>query len=124
VSIFRRRKSIRTSGKKRAVRRHVLEPSEFRKTIYFRNALKERGIDADIFVSKSDEDREFTLRNGVKIYFSSQDDIATLLANFDAAFETDNLSKEEVIKTNTTLEYIDLRFNNRVFFNHKEQQEL
>ena len=73
-------------------------------------------------VVTADKDYEFYItqildgeRREWKLLFDSQDDFAHLLSNLEAALATDDF-QQDYLQKNGQLEYIDLRFGNKVFY--------
>jgi len=93
-----------------------LPEEEFRRVIAFRNSLASFNIQAQKFIARDEGDYEFVIENGAKILFNKEQDFDVLLNNLDAALETEELNEEDLTGEDSSLEYLDLRFNNRVFY--------
>lgn len=66
-------------------------------------------------VRKEDGDYELLLKGGGKILFSDKEDPVRIVSNLDSALSSDPL-KKNMAEKRSALQYIDLRFGNKVFF--------
>ena len=111
---------IRTQGIREApLGFYFLPTQEFKRIIAFKNALGVIGILGERFFVREDGDYEFVLRNGAEILFNREQDFDVILNNLDAALGTEALENDDLTEENASLEYIDLRFNNKVFYKFK-----
>lgn len=94
-----------------------LDEVTFRKIGSFVTAMKQAGFNSSKLIAKGDAEFELYLENGTKILFNSSQNLDRALDNLLLVF-----SPSESVKKKTTagLLYIDLRFNNKVFFKEKE----
>ncbi|MEX0934112.1 MAG: hypothetical protein WD003_02560 [Candidatus Paceibacterota bacterium] len=61
-------------------------------------------------------DAQLILENGVEIRFVLTQNFETLLSDLDAAFESGEITLSQLQASDSLLEYVDMRFDNRVFF--------
>ncbi|MBX4215815.1 hypothetical protein KW797_02620 [Candidatus Parcubacteria bacterium] len=66
-------------------------------------------------VKKEDGDMELFLKEGGKVALSLKEDMEKMFSNLESALLADPL-KSDMEKRRTALDYIDLRFGNKVFF--------
>lgn len=92
-----------------------LPASRFHEFKAFFERLKEKGVPVAEFALVGDEEYELYLEDGTRILF---DDDQSLLRIFDNLLST--LSSEELSgRERLNLEYIDLRFGNKVYFKER-----
>ncbi|MFA5841936.1 MAG: hypothetical protein WC835_03195 [Candidatus Paceibacterota bacterium] len=96
----------------------VLPEDWFGKIISFRNALLSSGFEVIKILSKEDGDYELFLLGGGKILVSSKNDLDKNIEYLKPALLTEPLrTKLEIERGN--LDYLDLRFGNKVFYRFK-----
>ena len=95
--------------------RRFLDSLAFTKLILFKDAVAGYGGEAVKFAVTKDGDHIFILNNGSKIIFGADQDFDTLTGNLDAVSAT--------LPQNAPIEYIDLRYGNKVFFKEKKNDE-
>jgi hypothetical protein len=95
---------------------YVIEEELFTPLVAFINVLDAMGVRLKEFVYTDNSDAEFILYNNVRIKFNIQQNFEIVLSDLDAVFESGEVSLTELTAPETPLEYIDVRFNNRVFF--------
>lgn len=94
------------------VGQHFLSQEEFSRLSFFFIALVERGINARDFAVRDDTDYEFYLDNGIQVLFAREQDLTLLLQNLESVLISEKLKNVDL----ATVEYIDLRFGNKVFY--------
>ena len=67
-------------------------------------------------VFNDEYDAELLLENGVSLKFTLTQNFETLLSDLDAALLSEEISLQDIVSRDSDLEYIDFRFDNRVFF--------
>jgi hypothetical protein len=103
-------------------------PDIFSKLLSFRKSIEEIGLKAPSLLVKDDGDIELYLSSSVsfdaaltsapKIIFKTNSDFDKLIENLQAALDTDPL-KSDFKNKRSSLEYIDLRFGNKVYYRFK-----
>ncbi len=93
-----------------------LSGEKFRKLFLFLTSLRESNIQPVEFAVRDDLDYELYIENGTKILFSRKQNLSTVLDNLVSAFSFEGIRKNE----RASLEYVDLRFGNRVYYKFKE----
>ncbi len=93
-----------------------LNEKRFRELMTFKTSFDNIGITPKKLFAQKDGDYEFVLGNGVRVLFPNDFAIDVLLKNLDASFDTELLQFEDLTDEKTSLEYIDLRFKNRVYY--------
>lgn len=103
-------------------------PDIFSKLLTFRKSIEEIGLKAPSLLVREDGDIELYLSSSVsfdaaltsapKIIFKTSSDFDKLIENLQAALDTDPL-KTDFKKKYSSLEYIDLRFGNKVYYKFK-----
>lgn len=94
---------------------YVLEPQLFGRIVMLKNIIDDFGLKNISLVEKGDNDYEIFLEKGGKIIFNIEDDLEKSLNNLKVALETDAVN-EDMKNNGASLEYIDLRFGNKVFY--------
>lgn len=84
----------------------------------FIDGVRALGLSTAELVKKDDDDYELRLTRGGNILFSLGNGTERILSNLESALETDPLRTNLAQKTKY-LDYIDLRFGNKVFFKFK-----
>ena len=92
---------------------NFLNEKRFIRLIQLRDLLAKEGIDTTTLTQKDNGDFEFMLAESGKLIFNESQDIKKLLRNLSAAVE---VKKNEGKDIKNKLEYIDARFNNKIFF--------
>lgn len=95
-----------------AVGGYPFENSLFRKLTLFKNALAEISLPATRLIQMKDGDFKFELKDGGTILINEKTDINISLRNLLSAKK----ALDESGKATSSLEYIDLRFGNKVFY--------
>jgi len=95
---------------------YFLPETEFKRLISFRNSL--RALDLEPHTLEIDEhgDYLFTLPLGAKIIFNPEQDFDLLFNNLLATFDTEQFRAKTRYPA---LEYIDMRFRNKVYYRFK-----
>lgn len=99
---------------------YVIEEKLFDKIIAFRNVLNARGMNVERLIYKEDKDSLFRLKNGVEILFTLNQNFENVLSNLESVLETNEIVLLDLTETETSLEYIDARFDGKVFFKFRE----
>ena len=86
----------------------------FKELDTFINAISDKVFSLSQLIKNEDQDYELYLKDGGKIIFSLEDGVGKSLSNLFSALETDPL-KTNLSNKPKELEYIDLRFGNKVF---------
>ena len=97
----------------------VLSPEEFNQLVALKDNLNGLGIKVASVTLKEDGDREFLVQNGVRILWSKAQSVDTSLQNLSAAFEAGIFGEKDLIRENSRLDYLDLRFGKKVFYKFK-----
>jgi len=92
---------------------HFLEENNFKKTILLKDGIEDIGITVIMFEIGKDNDYVFHIKNGGKIFFNKNQEYGTVLDNLDSALEG-------ILSLDKKIEYIDLRFGNKVFYKFVE----
>ncbi len=95
------------------VGQNFLTEERFILLMQLRALLSKEGLDVDYLTQIENNDFEFYLTSGGKVIFNEYQDIEKLLHNLVAAIE---VKRNEGRKVEKDLEYIDVRFNNKVLF--------
>ncbi len=93
--------------------KNFLNEKRFVRLMQLRSLLVKEGLDVTHLTQGENDDFEFYLVSGGKLMFNEYQDIEKLLHNLVAAIE---VKKSEGQKIGEDLEYIDVRFNNKVLF--------
>ncbi len=93
--------------------KNFLSEERFVRLMQLRSLLAKEGLDVTHLTQEENDDFEFYLVSGGKLIFNEYQDIEKLLHNLVAAME---VKKDEGQKIDKNLEYIDIRFNNKVLF--------
>lgn len=99
-----------------AIGYYFLPPDAFKHTLSFRDAVLDLGLVPRALIEKERGDYELVFENGARILFNESDNFELLISNMEAAFEAESFSRNDFIEQNSSLEYLDLRFGNRVYF--------
>ncbi len=105
-----------TESANNLVGQNFLTEERFVRLMQLRVLLIKEGLDVVYLTQIENNDFEFHLTSGGKILFNEDQGIEKLLHNLIAAIE---VKKNEGQKIEKNLEYIDLRFNNKVLFKFK-----
>ena len=101
---------------------------EFKRVVAFKSALEEAGIPAEKLVLKEEgdpssraelttgRDAEFIFSNGTRLIFNFQENFETVLHNLLAATNAEPLPKEVFTGAEKVFDYVDARFENRIFY--------
>ncbi len=101
-----------------------LSPAEFSRVVLFKDSLEEAGIPAEKLVVSSEGgstsgrkgDAEFIFSNSTRLVFNFQENLDAVMRNLFVAIETEPLSKEAFTEAEKVFEYVDARFENRIFY--------
>ncbi len=100
------------------------EPEIFNKILFLKDNIASLNLDSQAFVSKENGDLEFylssknSLKDSPKIIFKREADYVKLAENLHSAITSEPLSTSIKEKYNT-LNYIDLRFGNKIYYKFK-----
>jgi len=90
-----------------------LSVDEFSKILIFKDALEEFGISSHIFRALPGGDYKFVTGGGGAVIFHKKQDLQKVLENLKSAMSVSDLSDS---LAGANLDYIDLRFGNKVFY--------
>lgn len=96
----------------------VLSENSFDKIITFARGLSEFGFVPIKILAKIDGDYDISLLGGGKILVSNKNDLEKNTEYLKSALATDSL-KTKISENRDKLDYLDLRFGNKVFFKFK-----
>jgi cell division septal protein FtsQ len=96
----------------------VLPEDRFGKIISFKNAVAKLGLGVTKILTKNDGDYELYLLWGGRIFVNSKNDLDKNAEYLELALETDQL-KKKIENERANLDYLDLRFDNKVFYKFK-----
>jgi len=105
--------SLNTNTFGNSVGKRFLEEEYFTRLMLFRDALFDEGIDVGYLILRDNDDVELHITTGGKIVFNKKQDIEKIFYNLISAVEAKEVDGESIWDN---LEYIDLRFDNRVLF--------
>lgn len=98
----------------------VYMPNEkFKEITYFVSSLKRLGLVATKFIAGSESDYEIYLENGSKIIFDDRQPLEKTLDNLQSILSEIGLNKNSGTSSSINLNYVDLRFGNKVFYKTK-----
>ena len=89
-----------------------LEPSIYGSLGLFVISLKDEGIPVADFSVRDDHDFEVHLGSGIQVLFARNQELSTVLNNMRSVFASDEFKNTNL----STVDYIDLRFGNKVFY--------
>jgi len=92
--------------------KRFLSKDEFEKIVILKNAFILLEMKAVEFKAQDDENYQFIMEDGAKILFNKEQSVETLLDNLDSSLDA--------LEKNKQLDYIDLRFGNKVFYKFVE----
>ncbi len=95
--------------------KYPFESELFKKLVLFKNALTEINLPATGLIRMKDGDFKFILKAGGAVLINEKNDINISLRNIVSAKK----ALEDSGKNIDSIEYIDLRFGNKVFFKFK-----
>ena len=96
------------------LRSQYLPADTFRAIAIFLTNVRRLSFEPEAFVLADAYDFELHLKKGPRILFARNSDFATVLENLQSVLDAD------VVKGKiNTLDYIDLRFGNKVYFKEK-----
>ena len=101
-------------GNENPIGTYFLPESEFKRLIAFRNSLREINIEPKSLSVLDSGDYSFLLLDGTEVFFNPKQDFDLLFHNLVATFDTEQFSRKR--KQGFSLEYIDLRFDNKVYY--------
>jgi cell division septal protein FtsQ len=93
--------------------KNFLGEERFVRLMQLRDLLSKEGLDTEALKQEEGSDFEFYLTSGGKLIFNEKQEMKKLLRNLVAAIE---VKKNEGKNIKENLEYIDVRFNNKVLF--------
>ncbi|MEK7179370.1 MAG: FtsQ-type POTRA domain-containing protein [Patescibacteria group bacterium] len=96
--------------------RMYLPGGEFDRVIMFKNSLRDVGLNPYAFVTDGTNEYEFLLPGGGKIMFRRGQDFDVLFDNLTATLDTELFKKREKKGGYPSLEYIDMRFPDKVYY--------
>jgi len=93
-----------------------LPVDEFHRITFFLDFLTPLDLTPTGLEAGADE-YQIQLKNGGRLIINSTDDLSIILKNLETIFRSDNLKK--VLASGGILDYIDLRYGNKVFYKFK-----
>ncbi|MBI1999487.1 MAG: hypothetical protein HYS74_02465 [Parcubacteria group bacterium] len=87
--------------------------------VSFKNELAARGI-AVSSARFLDGAEELTLKNGVRILFDMRQPVPVVMNTLDSALETEAVRTTDLTDTPSRLEYLDVRFGERVYYKYAQ----
>lgn len=104
-----------TGDSDETIGRRFLPENEFEILRSFLGAAAELGFPASSLVKKEGTDYELNLKEGGRLIFSLGEGAEKAVSNLESALDTNPL-KENIATKRSSLDYLDLRFGNKVFF--------
>ena len=92
-----------------------LTENEFRTISFFINSSRDSGLEPISLALSGSTDVELRLSDGSRIIFGREQDFDEVIENLQSVFESETFTEKEPLE----LDYIDLRFGNRVFYKFK-----
>jgi|ETNmetMinimDraft_16_1059900.scaffolds.fasta_scaffold08142_2 hypothetical protein len=96
---------------------YFLPEEEFKRIISFRNSMRVFELEPHAFVIDERGDYLFLLSSGAKMIFNTEQDFDLLFSSLLATSGTEQFKGKSV--GDASLEYIDLRFKNKVYYRFK-----
>ncbi len=108
---------IKTFGKITSdpIRQSYADKKTFQELIEFSKLLRRLNIVADQIWTTNGEVYAFVTKEKVKIYIDSESDVVSMFDNLDTVMKRDAINQAQF----SNIDYIDLRFGNRVFYKLK-----
>lgn len=108
---------IKTFGKIASdpLRQSYSDKKTFKNLIEFSKLLRRLNIISDEIWTTNGEVYAFVTKENVKIYIDSKTDVTNLFDNLDTVIKRDAINQAQFLN----IDYIDLRFGNRVFYKLK-----
>tara|TARA_Y100000031_G_scaffold148279_1_gene184375 strand:- start:86910 stop:87683 length:774 start_codon:yes stop_codon:yes gene_type:complete len=97
---------------------HFMPEEEFKRIISFRNSMRAFELEPHALIVDERGDYLFLLPSGAKMIFNTEQDFDLLFSNLLATFDTEQFKGRKSVE-HTSLEYIDLRFKNKVYYRFK-----
>lgn len=97
------------------IRQNFSNPKTFRDLIDFVKLLRRLNIEANEIWTTNGEVYAIVTKDKVKLYIDSEDDIVSVFNNLQTVIERDAINQAQF----NNIDYIDLRFGNRVFYKLK-----
>lgn len=89
-----------------------MEVEEFNGFQLFNKSLNNIGLKPVLLLKVDSRDYNMWLESGTKIQFSKEQSLTTLLDNLESILNSESLTNESI----KNIEYIDLRFGNKVYY--------
>jgi len=99
-------------GEGSSVGQQFLPTSTFQGILFFLQSLRELGINPVELAVGNDDDYELYLENGTQILFAQNGELSLILDNLQTTLLSDELKERSTIG----IDYIDLRFGNKVYY--------
>ena len=99
--------------------RMYLPSAKFKEIGNFINSLKGLGLVISEFHSETEGDYEIYLENGSKIIFDDRRPFDKILVNLESILSEIGIGKGLSTSSSVKLDYVDLRFGNKVFYKTK-----
>jgi len=99
-------------GEGSSVGQQFLPTKTFQGMLFFLQSLRESGIHPVELAVGNEEDYELYLENGTQVLFAQDEDLTFVLDNLQTTLFSDELKERNTID----IDYIDLRFGNKVYY--------
>lgn len=96
-----------------------ISAEKFKEIRGFVNSLKNSGLVPVVFLAETESDYEIYLENGSKIIFDDKQPLDKTLDNLESSLGEIGLVKNHGASSSIKLNYVDLRFGNKVFYKTK-----
>lgn len=106
---------IYSEKEQKTIKSNILQEDVYKEMVLFVKNIARYDIKIKEIYIKKDDTIEFVSKRGARVIASQFDDFEKDFENMVALFEQNILSKEDLM----TVEYIDLRFGNKVFYKNK-----
>jgi len=95
---------------------HILTPGQFKELYSFVISLRDLGLAPVAAALGSEGDYTITLQGGAKMLMGADQDVAEVRENLEALLSSDEFKNGKLDR----LDYLDLRFGNKVYLKEKE----
>ncbi len=96
------------------LRATLLDSTTFRSLIGFIEKVGELGLKTESLLVRDEYDYELLLTGGSKIFFARSDELSRVLENLSSVLSSETFKERGAL----SLEYIDLRFGNKVYYRY------
>jgi len=95
---------------------YFAERGAYAELMVFAEKLRAYGLSPETLIKREEGDYAFIFANGSSIIFDNNTKKDILMIHLNTALETGQISKEDFSSPFSPLEYLDLRFENRVYY--------